>query len=308
MKSGADNHFPPVVFRHGKRLLWNRLQKRPLADRPEERVRLRYIDYLTLECGWPASRIASESTLDSASGGPGQRADLVCHDDRFLPRILIECKAENVRITEQSAMQIARYNRHLGASLLCLTNGREDHWFEIARQRALPLSSSPLDPVHSMTEIRSAEGYWRERGFCGSPVPDAAAGWTERFLTLLWEKGRPWNSLFIPFGTLEGIDLSHHYRVAEAEGENRIAFTLLGDGSGDTWLAAVLDRNGHNCGFILASLHRAAAGDPDNGVLHRDSGSIRFDLRDLAAFGFESLPEADRIASLPGRLTALFDF
>ena len=187
MKSAVTSHFPPVVFHKGKRMLWNRLRKQPLANRPEERVRLRFMDHLILDCRWPASRIASESPVENPKGMHRLRADLICYDRQMKPLLLVECKSEAVSLNEDAALQIARYNRQVGARWGCLTNGSVDRWYKFNSNRAVPLKCSPLQEEHTAQssqgpdrtdvaerdyEYRLDPDYWRARGFLGSKLPE----------------------------------------------------------------------------------------------------------------------------------------
>ncbi|MEX1063468.1 MAG: type I restriction enzyme HsdR N-terminal domain-containing protein, partial [Balneolaceae bacterium] len=165
MKSGAAHHFPPLVFRNGKKILWNRIEKKPLANRPEERVRLRFIDYLTLECGWPSSRIGSEQTIAGRDGTPRLRADLICFDRSFKPSLLIECKAESIPLNQKTAEQIALYNRHVHAPHLCITNGINDFWFETGNRGVRTLARPPLET--GAAKPAAGLDYWVARGFAG---------------------------------------------------------------------------------------------------------------------------------------------
>src|SRR5690625_7813436 len=96
MKSGAVTHFPQVVTRRGRKSLWNPVFRKPLVNRPEERVRLRIIDYLTYACGWLLSRISVALSLGLSHQAGQQRADILCYRREFQPRILIVSDVEAV--------------------------------------------------------------------------------------------------------------------------------------------------------------------------------------------------------------------
>ena len=53
------------------------------------------------------------------------RADLVLYDNIGNARMLVECKAPNVQITQNTFNQIARYNFKLRVDFLVLTNGMQ---------------------------------------------------------------------------------------------------------------------------------------------------------------------------------------
>ena len=51
------------------------------------------------------------------------RADIVLHTTDGKPNMIVECKAPNVKITQDAFNQIAKYNFKLQVSLLVVTNG-----------------------------------------------------------------------------------------------------------------------------------------------------------------------------------------
>ena len=85
---------------------------------PEEQVRQSFLTYLVEQCGYTAAHIAVEVPLSN-----GQRADAIIYDDMLRPRMVIECKASDVPLTQQTLDQVAVYNRLLGAEYLVLHNG-----------------------------------------------------------------------------------------------------------------------------------------------------------------------------------------
>jgi hypothetical protein len=55
--------------------------------------------------------------------GLRKRFDMVVFDEHGKPLILIECKAPEVALSQETILQIARYNREIQAPHLLLTNG-----------------------------------------------------------------------------------------------------------------------------------------------------------------------------------------
>ena len=51
-----------------------------------------------------------------------KRIDLLV-TEKTLPKILVECKAPNIKLTEKTFEQIARYNSVIGAEEIILSNG-----------------------------------------------------------------------------------------------------------------------------------------------------------------------------------------
>ena len=59
--------------------------------------------------------------------------------------LIIECKAPHVAISEQSLMQISQYQKKNEARYIALTNGLENHIFEINLQdkQAIKINQFP---------------------------------------------------------------------------------------------------------------------------------------------------------------------
>lgn len=90
-----------------------------LVKTPEEIVRQNFIDIL-IKKGYPKEFISVEFGFTLSSGKP-QRADIIVYKEKK-PYILIECKAESVKITENIFMQVSRYNAVIRAPYVILTN------------------------------------------------------------------------------------------------------------------------------------------------------------------------------------------
>ena len=129
MKSIAVYTYPQIVWREGQKRLWNPIRRKPLKNRPEERVRLRIIEHL-VRSGWSKHRITTEEAVGQLAD-TSMRTDIICYSQRFEPKILIECKAEHIPISDQTAEQVARYNQNVNAPYLMMTNGRADFWYEV---------------------------------------------------------------------------------------------------------------------------------------------------------------------------------
>jgi predicted type IV restriction endonuclease len=99
----------------------------PVRDRyvrltPEEWVRQHFVQYLVQALNVPAGLVAVEAAFEFQ--GQPQRADIIVHDQRGEPLLLVECKAPRVSIGQDAFDQGARYNLVLGAPYLVVTNGQ----------------------------------------------------------------------------------------------------------------------------------------------------------------------------------------
>lgn len=92
---------------------------------PEEWVRQNFIRFLTVGKGYPASMMAVEREI--RLGRLRRKFDILLYDASHRPWMMVECKAEDVPLTEEVLMQILRYNMALPVHYLVITNGDECH-------------------------------------------------------------------------------------------------------------------------------------------------------------------------------------
>ncbi|OIP01103.1 MAG: restriction endonuclease subunit R [Bacteroidetes bacterium CG2_30_33_31] len=104
-----------------KEEVFDSIRKKYVALTPEEWVRQNFILYLTNEKKYPASLITVEKGLKLNS--TYKRADIVIFDSKAHARIIVECKAPKVKITQETFNQAARYNITLKVDYLIITNG-----------------------------------------------------------------------------------------------------------------------------------------------------------------------------------------
>lgn len=92
-----------------------------VALEPEEWVRQHVIHHLHSALGYPLGCMAVEHRL--MLNGTARRADLVAFTQDQTPRLLVECKAPQVPLSQEVLDQAARYNLVLGVPELLVTNG-----------------------------------------------------------------------------------------------------------------------------------------------------------------------------------------
>jgi len=108
--------------RDGKRTVYDPVRDRYVRLTPEEWVRQHFVQYLVQTLNVPAGLVAVEAAFEFQ--GQPQRADIIVHDQRGEPLLLVECKAPRVSIGQDAFDQGARYNLVLGAPYLVVTNGQ----------------------------------------------------------------------------------------------------------------------------------------------------------------------------------------
>lgn len=97
------------------------LRRKELVLTPEEWVRQHLIHLLIDHKNIPAGLISSEMTIEV--NGLVRRCDLVVYSREGRPRMIVECKAPEIAITEGTFRQIAQYNHRLQVELLVMSNG-----------------------------------------------------------------------------------------------------------------------------------------------------------------------------------------
>lgn len=119
--------FPTYDFRFKSRenkiCIFDVIRKKFVVLQPEEWVRQHVIHYLIHEKRYPKSLINVEKQLTINS--IKKRYDVVVFKNDGNIHALVECKAPEIRITQRTFDQIARYNMKLNADYLMVTNGME---------------------------------------------------------------------------------------------------------------------------------------------------------------------------------------
>lgn len=97
------------------------IRRKYLVKGPEEIVRQLVIQYLIQEKEYVKNRMAVEKMLKINERI--KRFDILVYDENTNPLLLVECKAPNVKVTEDTFHQIANYNLALKVKYLLVTNG-----------------------------------------------------------------------------------------------------------------------------------------------------------------------------------------
>lgn len=250
MKSKTSGHYPFIRFSDGQKWLFNPILKKRFANRPEERVRLQYAEYLLRETTITKNRIGFEALVKAYARDNSLRADLVIFDKEISPMALIECKSGRIKLDGKTAEQAARYNLTLKADYLMITNGLQDFWFRRDGQSVASIESHPFD--HKTAPPRSSV-YWKDRGFIDNSLSSSVKKIASAFLDAVFS-GR--NNATISYLNLPSdiapIPINHYYRIEQID-NNQIAFSIV-SAPGQTLFAAMLNRGGHNQGVIWIPL------------------------------------------------------
>lgn len=123
-------NFPAYSFRfknsENKVSIFDDIRKKFIILTPEEWVRQHTVQFLLQEKKYPKSYLNVEKLIKI--NDINKRYDIVVFEPNGEIFLLIECKAPEVTITQNTFDQIARYNLKLNAKYLMVTNGL-NHYF-----------------------------------------------------------------------------------------------------------------------------------------------------------------------------------
>ena len=126
-------NFPTFTFpfknSENKVAIFDEIRKKFIILTPEEWVRQHVTQYLLQEKKYPKSYINVEKLIKI--NDLTKRYDLVVFQPDGTLFLLVECKAPEVKVTQQTFDQIARYNLTLKAKYLMVTNGLNHYFCEM---------------------------------------------------------------------------------------------------------------------------------------------------------------------------------
>ena len=115
--------------REGKTFVFDPLRKRFVALTPEEEVRQKVLYLLVEHLKVPTGLIAVEYSIKV--NGLDKRADAVVFGKEGQPLMIVECKAQSVKITDKVLDQAVRYHSALQPKYLLLFNGETCFCFKV---------------------------------------------------------------------------------------------------------------------------------------------------------------------------------
>ena len=131
--------------------IWSHVRQIWLEEQPEERVRQEYLLVLVNEYGFSLKQIAEE--LNTTGRGTGQaRADFLIWRtpqdklDNKSPLIAVECKSDNVTITQEDYWQGDNYARYTGARFLVTHNNSETRYWRVLHEK-MPKSLEEISNI-----------------------------------------------------------------------------------------------------------------------------------------------------------------
>ncbi len=117
--------FPNYEFRlkkiDEKKFIFDEIRKKYIELTAEEWVRQNCIKFLINEKKYKSQLIAVEKKI--ILNNLTKRFDIIAYDNNGDPNLLVECKAPNIAIRQETFDQILSYNRVINSKYLMITNG-----------------------------------------------------------------------------------------------------------------------------------------------------------------------------------------
>jgi hypothetical protein len=105
------------------------IRKKLLLLSPEEWVRQHVLHFLMQQKHYPLSRLSVEKSI--RYNGLIKRWDIVAYDVDFKPKVLVECKQATIKISIDTLLQAASYQKIIESENILLTNGKEVIYYPI---------------------------------------------------------------------------------------------------------------------------------------------------------------------------------
>lgn len=113
----------------GKIWIFDIIRKKRVVLTPEEWVRQHIVHFFIDQLKYPKSLIKIESGL--TYNQLQKRSDVVVYDREAKPWLLMECKAPDLKLNQNTIMQAAVYNNDLKAKYIAVSNGLQHVCYEV---------------------------------------------------------------------------------------------------------------------------------------------------------------------------------
>lgn len=121
--------------------IFDPVRKKWLILTPEEWVRQSFLLFMHHINNYPLSLSETEKKLNL--NNTVKRADIVFNDTNLKPRVIVECKAPEIKLTKEVFEQVSRYYFALKADVLIVTNGMEHFAFSFKDKKVVFLEEIP---------------------------------------------------------------------------------------------------------------------------------------------------------------------
>lgn len=107
----------------GQQQVFDVVRNKWVALTPEEWVRQHLLHFFMVDYHFPKGRMSVEKKV--SLNGMSKRSDIVLYDQDGHPIMLVECKAADIALSNDTFRQAAMYNLTMRVPYLMITNGRE---------------------------------------------------------------------------------------------------------------------------------------------------------------------------------------
>ena len=123
--SGKNEEYPDFIF--------DQLRKKWVKLTDEEWVRQNFVQYLIREGGYAAGLILVEGFFEW--NGLKKRADIIVHNRKGEPILIVECKSTEVEIDDNVHDQLGEYNKNFQVPYVLFTNGYRHYAFRYLKDQ-----------------------------------------------------------------------------------------------------------------------------------------------------------------------------
>ncbi len=145
-----------VLEKDGK--IYSHIRKKWLTKTPEELVRQEYLLVLVNKYGYTLEQIKEEENV-TGRGSAQARADFIVYKDKKdilknnNPLIIIECKADNINISEKDYVQGEIYARIYNAPFFVTHNNKETKYWKVKKDK----SPGYRDEIKDIPKVNATE-------------------------------------------------------------------------------------------------------------------------------------------------------
>lgn len=117
----------------GKQYIFDEVRRQWVRFTPEEWIRQNFIRYLHYCLQYPLSLIAVEKKILLRENNLERRCDIVVYKEAA-PWMIVECKKQGIKLTDDVLMQALNYNLALKVPYIVITNGEETYALDTINQ------------------------------------------------------------------------------------------------------------------------------------------------------------------------------
>ena len=123
-----------IKSENGRKQIFDEIREKYVALTPEEWVRQNFVKYLVHEKNYPKGLITIEASLSYNT--LIKRSDIVAHNRLGQPTLIVECKAPEIKLSQETFDQAAMYNLILKVGHIIITNGLSHYCCTINNEKS----------------------------------------------------------------------------------------------------------------------------------------------------------------------------